>query len=53
MPETAPKSTKAEILSSLSERTGLSRNTVKELMKNGWTFFILNGKGHFIEPKGQ
>lgn len=37
MPEPR-KRTKAEILSHLSLRTGLDRNTIKDLMKKGWVY---------------
>lgn len=29
---------KAEMLSAMTERTGLSRAAIKDLMKHGWTY---------------
>lgn len=32
------KPTKAEVISAMAERTGLNRETIKDLMKQGWTY---------------
>lgn len=38
---------RAEILTAMSRQTGLSRNTIKDLMKNGWYYQEADGKATF------
>lgn len=48
------KPTKAEILAELAERTGLHRDTVKDLMKKGWTYNeSIDEPASFIHPLAQ
>jgi hypothetical protein len=41
--------TKAQMLTLMAERTGLERNTIKDLMKKGWIYD--DGLGIFTAPK--
>lgn len=41
---------KSEVLTVMARATGLSRNTIKDLMKNGWLYQETDGKASFSKP---
>lgn len=40
---------KAEMLNAMTRTTGLSRSTIKDLMKNGWFYEEKDGRASFYK----